>query len=351
MPSTVLSIKQTNNSFLKVAAIQVSQTLEMREPDYECLVSRTEKDVWFKKLSRQGRGSPLIQRVPWPHTRLASVYFQETDYVASNSGVLAAFLGRHEKILGWIRGLGRGNFERYFLSPAGKVDPAIIAKALGQAERRIRAIQSFMDSFSFYGEEKTSQPVPPVRSCYSVARVEIDRGKPWLSWLVPHYARGKYLIHYEALKTLRRSGKFSTEQWREISGLLTRLETINRKQTALAAALKFILRFHKAWFISGPAKELKHVTQRHAAGRLRLASSTLSRVCRDRALITSWGEEMRLEQFFPSRKTWLFNRLRLLAAGDPGKSSALIQKELAGRFRVDVSRRLINLYRRRILAE
>ncbi|HAH33042.1 MAG TPA: hypothetical protein DCL44_12085 [Elusimicrobia bacterium] len=344
MLSTALSVKHTTNQFLKLSAIQVSQALEMTEPDYESLVSRTEKDIWFGKLSRSRQGYPIIRRIPWPHTRLASVYFQETDHVSPDTGVLGSFLGENHKILGWIRELGRANFERYFLCPDGQADPAVIAKAIGQPELRIKTIQDFMSSFSFYGSERAARTPPPAQSWYPVARVEIDRGKPWLSWLVPHYAKGKYDIRYEALQALKRSGKFTKEQWREIRGLLTRLEIINRKQNALAASLEFILKFHKGWFLRGAAKELKPVTQRHAAMRLALAPSTLSRLCRNRTLIAPWGEEVRLEQFFPSRKIWLFNRLRLLSKRHPGESSALIQKELADRFGAAVSRRLINLY-------
>ncbi|OGR58571.1 MAG: hypothetical protein A2X34_05830 [Elusimicrobia bacterium GWC2_51_8] len=336
---------------MKLAAIQVSQTLEMKEPDYESLVSRTERNIWFIKLSRFRHGLPVIRRIPWPHTRLASVYFQETEHVSSNTGLLASFLGEHHKILGWIRELGRGNFERYFLNPAGQEDPVRIVKALGITSRRVKTIQDFMKSFSFYGEESAARTSPPVQGGYPVARVEIDRGKPWLSWLIPHYAKGKYHINYEALKIFRRDGKFTREEWRDISGLLIQLEKINRKQTAMAAVLEFILRFHKVWFLRGPLKELKPVTQRLAAGRLALAPSTLSRLCRNRTLITPWGEETRLEQFFPSRKTWLFNRLRRLIVKRPDISSALIQKELADRFKADVSRRLINLYRRQINLE
>ena len=349
MPLGTLHIRHTVRPFPRIAVMQVSETLEMKEPEYESLISRIEQNPWFQKLSRPFYGEWLIRRIPWPHTRVAFVYFEGRGPSSScTEGLLFSRLKNEKGILEWLRQIGCERFEKYFLYNAHCGSPESIALALKWPLDRVRAVQNFVDSFLLYGEEKAFKTPQVDLTCYPVARVEKDGKKVYLSWLALHYARGRYLVRHRALKKLKDSGKFARDEWRKVQGLIGLLERINRKQTTLVRTLNLIIKLHKTYFLTGTEEKMKPLTQRQAARRLGLAASTISRLCRSRALITPWGEEKRLGCFFPSRKSWLFHRLKRIMADNPGMGDALVQKELGLRFKTDISRRLVNLYRHQI---
>ena len=340
--------KQVVRPFLR-AAIQVSQILETREPDYETLISRIERDPWFRKLSRPQEGESVIRRIPWPRTRISSFYFQEPSSVSSEGGMSEFFEGRRE-MLSWIRSLGRERFERYFLYPVRRVDNAVVARACRWPVERVSAVQNFVDSFLLYGENKNlGRPLSgSFPKGYPVARVERDVLRLYLCWLTPYYARGRYSVDWEALKQLKRLGGFSARERREIQDLVLLLKRVNSKQSALVQTLELLMRHQRAYFMTGSSEQLRPLAQNWAADRLGFAPSTVSRLIQRRSILTPWGEDVELSRLFPSRKNYIQSLLKRMMRKSPRDSDAVMQKTLKRRFHLEVSRKLVNLYRREI---
>ena len=335
--------------FLRMAAIQNAQFLQMREPAYESLIAKLEKNSWFKKFSRPSFGMPLIRRVPWPRTRIASSYFEPALTAPSGIDPLSGSLEEHKETLDWIRRLGRERFEKYFLYPAQEEPPARLAQICAWPEERIRAIQNFTDTFMLFAEsQEIKKPEPSLPASHPVARVEREGSQVYLCWLTPRHARGRYSIQYDELKNQKRSGALSQRDWGEIQELLKLLEKANAKQSALVQTLQALLRYQRPFFLSGSPKKLKPLTRREAARRLGYSPSTLTRLCQGRSLLTPQGEAVSLDRFFESRKIWLQDRMKDLLRKDPKLGDLRLREALKEKYHLEVSRRLVNLYRHQI---
>lgn len=320
--------------------------LAAAEPDFLELVRRLENDPLFRKLASPAGGRQVISRA-----RPGASY--SWDYNLGDSRLLAApdssyisgeLLSARPEALRLARRLGAGDFEKYFLDENGAA-PEEIRRATGLKAAEVSRIRDFVGAF-LQAHENLPVPAMPAERVRLVALVVRSGRRLELSYLHPTYARGGYKVDRGALERLRRSGGLTREELGRLGPVLKAVDLFNWRKQGLRRTLEGIVKFQREFFSGGPMKPL---SQRAFAAGLRLSPSTISRLIAGRSLKTPDMSEVRLKDFFPSKKEYIIDRIRRLAARPAAArcrpSDRVIACELREHFGIKVSRRTVNLYR------
>lgn len=318
--------------------LKAVQYLSMSEPDLARLVHGLEADPLFALIA------PFVKRGPVPRGRF---------YAPWEDGVLSAGPGAdigwdaHAREIELIRGMGRENFEKYFLHGDIAFSSGEIARATGLDGGEVLRVRSFVLTLAMReGRGGTGSAGAPSASCSCLAKVEAVRGVPRLLWFLPQYARGPYRVDREGLRRFQAASLTAAQRVR-LRRLLSVMELINMRRDTVRRLAEAVVRAQRRFFVSG-GDELSLVpfTASAAARELGVAPSTVGRAAFARSLALEDGREFPLKFFLPNRRTVAVRHAARLLDKDPAASDASLRPVLSARLGVPVSRRAVNEYRR-----
>jgi transcriptional regulator with XRE-family HTH domain len=335
------------NSLRSRQDLRLFTMLAAPESDFLELVRRLESDPLFRKLAAPAGGRQVISR-----TRRGASY--SWDYNLGDSRLLSVpdslyisgeLLSARPEALKLAQRLGAADFEKYFLDENDA--PEEICRATGLKPAEVSRIRDFTAAF-LQAHENLPVPAMPAERVRLVALVcRSGRGLE-LSYLHPAYARGGYKVDRDALERLRKSGGLTRGELVRLGPVLKAVELFNWRKKGLQRTLEGIVKFQREFFSGGAMKPL---SQRAFAAGLSLNPSTISRLIAGRSLKTPDMAEVRLKDFFPSKKEYIIDKIRrVMARPAPARcrlSDRMIACELRERFGIKVSRRTVNLYKPR----
>jgi hypothetical protein len=322
----------------------------MTELEYKRYVLSIEKDPLFllMRASRQGR-SKILRRRPWSETRFR---FQELAYDPPERSLEKGHSATEvpEQIRRLIQRIGQKDFERYFLYNEDELDKKVIADDLKLSEREVHQVADFLDRFELEEGAGAGALLPsPSSAVETIASLAWESDRRLTIFMSVHYARGRYVIDYDRLEELKRSDPDVAAHWGKFKSLIHRIELVNRKQTALTGAIRFLAEAQAPYFLKEDPSCLKPLLQRDAAAHLKIAPSSVCRVIDGRALRTPWGEEQPLKFFFPSQRQVALFLVRAILREKPALKDKGLWDVLKNKHRMNVSLRSVNMYRHEAL--
>ncbi|KAF0127329.1 MAG: hypothetical protein FD189_396 [Elusimicrobia bacterium] len=327
--------KQRAAAAMRMRAVQC---LSMDEPDLARLIYRLESDPVFALIR------PFVKRGPASRGRFYAPW--EPDGLSAG---LAADIGwdAHAREMELIRGIGRENFEKYFLHGDIAFSSEDTAAATGLDGREVLQIRSFVLALAMQEGRAGHGPAgaPSVRfTC--LAKVERGRGGPGLLWFLPQYARGSYRIDRAGLRRFQ-AASLTAGQRARLRRLLGVMELINMRRDTVRRLAGTVIRAQRRFFLTG-GDELSLVpfTASAAARELGVAPSTVSRAAFARSLMLDDGREFPLKFFLPNGRAVSVRHVARLLEEDPAAGDGPLRLALSARLGRGVSRRAVNEYRR-----
>ncbi len=342
-----------------IRRLRFSEILSLKEKDFAKLIHEVEESGVFQKLLYpKDTGPKAIHRRRFPHARLSPSFYEVKEELqpAQSRTDVEKILSQHKELIHLIKKIGQKNFESYFLYLEGPNSIEGIAKDCGITVEEVRKIQSLVTEISIHSEffeptQVTSEKIPYT----TVARLDLEKdGSIFISWLSPHLAQGRYVINQERVKDLRK--EMNSEEKKSLTQVLQKLEWINLRQDTLQKVLQELLLAQEGYFRSQNPLKLIPLTQRETSRKIGVASSTVCRLVGSKSVILPWGEEKPLKDLFFNRKSLALNHLRLILEKGSKEGSKRVSDEILRELMLrqtpfKISRRSINLYRRKILNE
>lgn len=320
-------------------AIKLARLLEMSEREFEARITQLEANPLFSRLVAEG----AVKVQPYA-ARLASRKPDGRQLSMSSEGLSALLDGRSNQVE-LIQRMGQELFEENFLGDSAITDERRAA-ACGISIQEARALREFVDRA--YIQAELQLPAAAVRApeqFYSVvAGIEIDGGRPVITFFNRAIWKGRYRLDGGRLAALRQSLPFAAA--RRLDKLVSQVELMDRRKTTLYRVLEALLDQQARFFITRDPSALRALTQTAVAKHLDISPSVLNRLVSNKSIRLPWGLETPLSALMPSSKRLLLNRVDELVSSHPGYSDQRLREELACRFGAQLSRRSISQYRK-----
>lgn len=316
--------------------LKAVQFLSMSEQDAARLIFRLERDPLFRELAG------FIRRNPSRGGRLFLPLKEEAGAAAGHGFDWSAY----RKEIELIRGIGRASFEKYFLYGDIGFSAEEIAAACALTAADVKRLKCFVFAVSMQTQilPHTERGAGPRRyTC--AARIDISRGKPAISWLLPQLARGGYAVDYQALRAYQRAN-LTAAQTKRADKLLADIRFLNARRSTIAGLVELLVRVQEKFLVSGDTGALAVFTASDAARALKVSPSTVSRAAAGHSLIAPDGEELPLDSFLPNRRTIAINAIAGMLDSSPGATDRELAEELRRGRGLSLSRRAVNECRR-----
>ncbi|MCX8126089.1 MAG: hypothetical protein N3E40_02950 [Dehalococcoidia bacterium] len=328
--------------------MEQAQVMEMPEDEFLRLVKEVEQSPLFRRLYEREK---VVRRERLPGTDISRRVFElEAGTVtAPGSFDVETLLSTRDDLVNLVRKVGLENFKRYFLYPETDLGPEEISRVCGLSESEIRRLNQLVDDFSVAAEFYHPSALGDQTTRYSkVAAIEPGPEGLTIAYYSPGHARGRYVIDHERLERLKESGAFTSAEVKELSGLVRKLEMINRRRDTLFRILEMVMARQRLYLETGDPRALLPFTQKEVAEKTGLAASSVSRCLAGRSIDTPWGEKA-LKDFFPHPRQF---RRELVAkvVADEGKplSDEMVRRRLQDTFGVAISRRSVASLRKEL---
>jgi len=231
--------------------------------------------------------------------------------------------------------------------------------SLKEAEKFKDFINSFQLQESFFASDSSTISFPKPH-LHRVAYIENREGEFFILPLndSTYLIKGRYVINYKRWENLIQEEQISPDKINKISKLFRKLDMINRRTTTLYQTIYQIKEKQRQFLLSGDSKDIVPFTQQNIAQTLKVNPSTISRAIANKSLITPWGKEKALKEFFPGKKekikTFLLEIIR--EEGEKLKEGILphplsdeeIGKNLKKAFKANIARRTVTKYRKEL---
>lgn len=318
--------------------LKAVQFLSLSEPAAARLIFKLEQDPLFEKLR------PFIRREKAKGTRFYLQLKDDSPGLPVSPGIAWSAYRRE---MGLIKKIGRADFEKYFLYGDIGRTAEEVSDITGLSPGEVKQVRGFVFAVSMqeHGVRNIPHAGAEVRHYACVARVEIEKGKPVLSWLLPQLARGRYIVDFAALESFRKSGLTGDEPGR-VTELLKTINFLNARQSAVRRLVELVVEAQSKFLTSGDMEALVPLTASEAARKLKVYPSTVARVSTGRSLLTPNGSELPLEFFLPNQRLIAINAIAGILAARPGGTDKDLAKELSEKHRIKLSRRAVNECRR-----
>lgn len=326
------SLKQKHSLAFRLKAVQL---LSLSEPDAAAIAFKLELDPLFGKLR------PFIRR----ESPRGSRFFLPLGNEAGGIGA-AIDWSAHAREISLIKRLGREKFEKYFLYGDIAYTESELSKVTGFSINDIRQIRGFIFSVSMldHGTIGVIHRTAQSHHYSCIAKMEIHRGKPVLSWLFPQLARGRYVVDFPALtayvKTLSRK-----ESSRALK-LVGIIKTLNARQSAIKNLVELAVKAQQKYFLTGDEFELIPFTASEAARKLGVYPSTVCRAASGRSILTPQGSELPLAYFLPNQRLVAINAISGILESGRKLTDTELMHELRKQCGIILSRRAVNECRR-----
>jgi hypothetical protein len=335
--------------------VKLANFLDLPDEQYRGLVRGLETDPLFTRLASVANPEERIfSRRRFPGTDIASraCEFHEEFHGASlGAADLTPLLDRWRGLWPCLQKIGLERFKRCFLYEEEGAGPLDAADACGITQEEAQNIRHMLDDVCLLqlAQPAASAAPPAGGSNVQVAAIELDNEKPRLAYLSIPEARGCYVINYKKLYDLHRAGKFSSEEFRRIRGLIRTAELVNTRRTALNRILERIVGEQAEYFRTRRARDLRPLTQQMLARELAVHRSTVHRAVEGKSLILPWGEDKNLKFFLVNRKSCTTNLIgELTESGDASLSDEALRRLLWERYSIRLARRTVCSYRRQL---
>ncbi len=354
---TSLHIKGTLKGQL-IRRLRFSEILNLKETEFAKLIQEVEESHIFKKLLYpKDSGPKAVHRRRFPHARLISSFYEvrEDLHPSQSKTDVEKILFQHTELVHLIKKIGQKNFESYFLYLEGPGSLEEIARNCGINVEEVKKIQNLVTEVSIHSEFFEPKFTAGEKVPYTtVAQIELEKdGSLFISWLSPHLAQGRYVVNRERVEQLRK--EMNSEEKKSLTQILQKLEWINLRQDTLQKVLQELLMTQEGYLRNRDPLKLAPLTQRETSRKIGVASSTVCRLVGSKSVILPWGEEKFLKDLFYNRKSLALNHLRLILEKNlkEGRktSDEWLRQEMLRATPFKISRRSLNLYRRKLLNE
>ena len=184
-----------------------------------------------------------------------------------------------------------------------------------------------------------------------IAKIKKVNDQLYIEYLNIHYLRGRYIINYEKLVSLKESDYLSLQEKKELGRLIKILEMINFRKNTLYRILKEIVEKQERFLKSGDPKDKVIFPQKEIAVKLGLNPSLISRAIKLKCIEVPWGQDFSLKDLFAEKKEVIKEFLREFISKNKKVADKELVKIVKEKFKVSLSRRSLNDYRREILKE
>jgi DNA-directed RNA polymerase specialized sigma54-like protein len=335
-----LNTKQGMRQYLR---IEQSNMLEMSQRELNSLIYEIEHSRLFDRLFREER---IIRYSRFKKSDLSkNFYILEENLLAdAQTPDIESLLLNKKRVVEYIRDIGLENFRAYFLLPEICMSDDEIAGQCGIKISQVKEIISLVDDIAIMDDLCSPSKCNTSDINYSkVASIERDRNGFIIAYCSIFLSRGRYTVDYEKFACMESSSGFSDEELKEAKGLLKKLEMVNRYKESLHQVLYKIIEKQAAYLDSGDKGAILPFSQKEMAENIGVAPSSVSRLIRYRTLETPQGIELPLKSFFPNPKKFKKELLKKVLETERDLfSDARIQKVLAEKYGVNISRRSVS---------
>ena len=260
--------------------------------------------------------------------------------------------------------IGRDRFDELLHKGA---DLGEIATECKLTEQEKEIFKSFLDKFELeriaggLQDYSTSRDnLPSVKGRFPVATIEREGDKlviyPYSeeSYLI----KGRYYINYNQFDQLHREKRLGQKELARISKIFKMLDLVNRRMSTIYQIIHHIKERQSDYLRSGNVDDLKPLTRRELADKIRVHPSSISRVMANKSIFTPQKEEKPLEFFFLSQKEINKGYIRDLLKEEKillenrvlsrPYSDEMIKNKLYENYHILVSRRAVVKYRKEL---
>ncbi len=317
------------------------------EADFLAAAAELEGDPLFARLLAAGpEGAPVARRrFPGASYAFPAACGDAALAAAAERCGAGEWLAERPAMLALARRAGAAAFERYFLSDA-PFDAAAAAAACGLSAAEAARLRSFTDAF-LAAHERVPPAALPAPLLRRAAEVRAEGGRLQVAYTHPAYLRGAYVINGPALARLLKSGGLTRAEAARVRALAAAAQRISWRKAGFHRTLTALLEEQRAFLLGkGP---LKPLTQRELAEKVGLDPATVSRLAASRTITAPWGDELRLKDLFSRKSALVIDRIRdILGAGAGRLTDAEVAARLKAEHGLKVSRRSVNLYRKKL---
>ncbi|HND64672.1 MAG TPA: helix-turn-helix domain-containing protein [Elusimicrobiota bacterium] len=288
-----------------IPRLKLAHLMALPEENFGKLVLTVERHPLFQKyLYTSDPGRQLFSYGRFQRSGVAPRFLQINEDIAPAAGGLdvESLLEEKRSLISLCRRIGEKNFERYFLYGEGGRSLEDIARECGvsleDAQRALDLVTRVGVQSEFYEPASPSMSAANTR----IAHIEPDgEGGFAIRYTSLKYARGRYVIHYDRLQTLKRLPGMTLEEFRQIKKLVKTMEYVNARRSTVSRVLETIVQRQDQFLRSGHQEDLRDLTQEELARRLGVHSSTISRIVASKSVLTPWNEERRIKDFLGRR--------------------------------------------------
>jgi len=326
------SLKQKHSLAFRLKTVQL---LSLSEPDAAAIAFKLELDPLFEKLR------PFIRREASRGPR----FFLPLGDKAGGMGTGIDW-SAHTREITLIKRLGREKFEKYFLYGDIAYTEAELSQITGLSLNDIRQIRGFIFSISMleHGTIGVSRHTGQARHYSCIAKVELYRGKPALSWLFPQLARGRYLVDSQAVTAF--ANTLPKRETARILKFVSIIKTLNARQSAIQNLTQLVIKAQYKYFLTGHETDLVPLTASEASRKLGVYPSTVCRTASGRSLLTPEGSELPLVYFLPNQRSVAINAITGMLQSGRKLTDDILMKALVKQCGIYLSRRGVNECRR-----
>ncbi len=329
--------------------------LNTPEAEFAKLIADLEKDPFVQKLLYPTDPKfKILARKRYPNTRLSSSFYEINEERLGDSGGtvdVQTILSGHRGMVEVIRKIGRGNFEKYFLYRDEARSHGEIAAACGITAKEAEAIAALLLDLSIHSEFFHPSSIAPEGALHYtvVARIEIENGRPVISYVSPHLAGGRYMVNRDRLTALKK--KLDPDEKKKLKTVLDRIDWINLRQDTVQKIVSAWVLRQETFLRDGQLESMTPLTQRSLSSQLKLAPSTISRALFSKSVILPWNQEKPLKDLFTNKKEaavrWIQEIFSLASESERKNfSDNDLMEMLQNKYKIKASRRSVNLYRR-----
>ncbi|MCX7956330.1 MAG: hypothetical protein N2643_00330 [Endomicrobia bacterium] len=331
--------------------LRLSQQFLLEEKDVAELSKNIEVSEEFQKLLEL----KIVKRTPFFSSQMTLrpiYYYENIEQLDIYQNVYTDVdvkkqIASNPEIVSLIKKIGQENFKKYFLDNEGEFSFVEISKYVGISEKEVRSIFEFVNNIYIQNELEVpniSYNIVSFRKRYTtIAKINYSRGNFEIIYLTPSMFRGMYKIDYEKLTEFSKC--LNKNEKTKIRNLLRDIELLNIRKISLHRIVELLIFVQREFMISGKDESLKICTQKNLAENLGICASTVSRLIRDKSIITPLDNEYPLEKFIINKKKLALVYLKDILYEKKYVKDKEIQVQLQNKLGININRRTVNYYK------
>jgi len=331
----------SKNASLLQRRMKLGGLFAMSEEEFEKLLTAVEGSERFNLLKKTG----VLSVTEFSKARFNARNFAGYGLRMEAGGLPELVDGKCDYAR-LIQGIGREKFEALFLKNETLSD-AERAGECGISAEDSKKIREFLNRVFIQAEfESTAATPAPVAVYSAVAGVEIENGKPVLSFFNREVWKGRYNVDEKKL-AMYISG-VSQKEAAAARELLKRVEFLEQRKTTLYAALEKLTEAQADYLLTGEPAKRRPYTQLALAKELDVHASVINRLVSNKSVQLPWGMEAPMAELLPSEKKINREKLYTLMIENPEATDAELTRLLECACCKKISRRSVNHYRREL---